>query len=52
MRQQEVVAETGWTEAKTSQVVGEMREAGTIETFRLGRENVLKLADEDGKTRL
>jgi hypothetical protein len=52
MRQQEVVAETGWTEAKTSQVVGEMRGAGTIETFRLGRENVLKLTDEDGKARL
>ena len=50
MRQQEVVAETGWTEAKTSQVVGEMREDGTIETFRLGRENVLKLPDEDGRT--
>ncbi|SNZ15674.1 hypothetical protein SAMN06269185_2556 [Natronoarchaeum philippinense] len=52
MRQQELVEETGWTEAKTSQVVGEMREAGTIESFRLGRENVLKLPDEDDESSL
>jgi len=49
MRQQELVEETGWTEAKTSQVVGEMRESGALETFRLGRENVLKLPDDDGE---
>jgi len=47
MRQQELVEETGWTEAKTSQVVGEMRESGALESFRLGRENVLKLPDDD-----
>ncbi len=49
MRQQELVDETGWTEAKTSQVVGEMRESGALESFRLGRENVLKLPDDDGE---
>ncbi|WP_435097550.1 DUF7345 domain-containing protein [Halarchaeum sp. P4] len=46
-RQQEVVAETGWTEAKTSQVVSGMREAGELESFRIGRENVLKLPDDE-----
>ncbi|GGL30613.1 hypothetical protein GCM10009037_12890 [Halarchaeum grantii] len=46
-RQQEVVAETGWTEAKTSQVVSGMRESGDLESFRIGRENVLKLPDAD-----
>lgn len=46
-RQQEVVAETGWTEAKTSQVVGGMRDSGDLESFRIGRENVLKLPDAD-----
>ncbi|QLC33984.1 hypothetical protein EFA46_007130 [Halarchaeum sp. CBA1220] len=46
-RQQEVVAETGWTEAKTSQVVSGMRESGDLESFRIGRENVLKLPDVD-----
>jgi len=49
MRQQELVEETGWTEAKTSQVVGEMRESGALESFRLGRENVLKLPDDEGE---
>lgn len=36
-----------WTPAKTSQVVGDLRDAGTIEVFRLGRENVLELPDVD-----
>jgi hypothetical protein len=46
-RQQEVVEELGWTEAKTSQVVSGMREEGIIDGFRLGRENVLTLPDVD-----
>ncbi|WP_254545622.1 helix-turn-helix transcriptional regulator [Halomarina pelagica] len=46
MRQQELVAELDWTEAKTSQVVGRLRDADEIESFRLGRENVLSLPDE------
>jgi len=59
-RQQELVAETGWTEAKTSQVVSGMRDSGDLESFRIGRENVLRLpeagerpddgaADEEGE---
>jgi uncharacterized membrane protein len=47
MRQQELVAELGWTEAKTSQVLGRLRETGTVESFRLGRENVLSLAEDE-----
>jgi hypothetical protein len=46
-KQQEVVEALDWTEAKTSQVVSGMREEGTIDGFRLGRENVLTLPDED-----
>lgn len=46
-RQQEVVQELGWTDAKTSQIVRNLRDAGEVESFRLGRENVLKLPDDD-----
>ncbi|EMA54587.1 helix-turn-helix transcriptional regulator [Halococcus thailandensis] len=46
-KQQHVVDELDWTEAKTSQVVKNLRESGTITSFRLGRENVLSLSDED-----
>ncbi len=47
MKQQDVVDALGWTDAKTSQVVGELRDAGRIEGFRLGRENVLRLPEAD-----
>jgi hypothetical protein len=47
MKQQQVVAELDWTEAKTSQVIGGMREEGEVETFRIGRENVVTLPDEE-----
>ena len=47
LKQQEVVSELGWTEAKTSQVVGQLRENDEIEVFRVGRENVLALPDEE-----
>jgi len=46
MKQQQVVQELGWTDAKTSQVIGYLREAGDIETFRIGRENVVRLPEE------
>ena len=45
MKQQEVAEELDWTAAKTSQVVGDLREAGELDSFRLGRENVLTLPD-------
>lgn len=47
IKQQQVVERLGWTDAKTSQVVSDMREAGSIEVFRIGRENVLRLPDAD-----
>ncbi|NUC74256.1 hypothetical protein HTZ84_18440 [Haloterrigena sp. SYSU A558-1] len=48
MKQQAVVAELDWTDAKTSKVVSGLREEGKLESFRLGRENVLSLPDEGG----
>ncbi|SEQ86171.1 helix-turn-helix transcriptional regulator [Natrinema salaciae] len=47
VKQQEVVSELEWTEAKTSQVVGDLREDDEIEVFRIGRENVLSLPEEE-----
>jgi hypothetical protein len=47
LKQQEVISELDWTEAKTSQVISGMREDGSVDTFRLGRENVVTLPDED-----
>lgn len=49
IKQQEVVSELDWTEAKTSQVVTELREDDQIEVFRIGRENVLALPDDDDR---
>ena len=46
MKQQQVVRELDWTDAKTSQVVGSLRDDGAIEVFRIGRENVLALPGE------
>lgn len=47
MKQKAVAEELDWTAAKTSQVVSDLREQGTVESFRLGRENVLTLPDVD-----
>ncbi len=41
MKQQKVVEETGWSAAKTSNVLNEMHENDEIDKFRLGRENVV-----------
>ena len=47
MKQAAVAEALGWTDAKTSQVTTDLREAGQLEAFRLGRENVLTLPDDD-----
>ena len=47
MKQQTVVEELEWTDAKTSKVVSTLREGGELESFRLGRENVLSLPTDD-----
>lgn len=47
VKQQVIADELGWTETKTSYVVSNLREQGRIDSFRLGRENVLSLAESD-----
>ncbi|MDS0476405.1 hypothetical protein [Natrinema sp. 1APR25-10V2] len=47
MKQQAVVEELDWTDAKTSKVVSGLRDEGKLESFRLGRENVLSLPGAD-----
>jgi hypothetical protein len=48
MKQKRVAEELDWTAAKTSQVVGDLRDDEELEAFRLGRENVLVLPEVDG----
>lgn len=45
MKQKAVTEQLEWSAARTSQVVGNLRDEGAVESFRLGRENVLKLSD-------
>ncbi|WP_302082079.1 DUF7345 domain-containing protein [Salinibaculum rarum] len=47
IKQKQVAAELDWTAAKTSQVVSGLRDDDELESFRLGRENVLTLPDVD-----
>lgn len=47
MKQKAVAEQLEWSAAKTSQVVGDLREDDEIESFRLGRENVLTLPEVD-----
>ena len=46
MKQKQVIEELGWTDAKTSKVVSGLREDGQIDSFRIGRENVLTYPDK------
>ena len=46
MKQKVVTEELDWSAARTSQVVSDLREDGEVESFRLGRENVLKFPDD------
>ncbi|MEF8938015.1 MAG: hypothetical protein V5A32_08685 [Halovenus sp.] len=47
MKQKALAEQLDWSAAKTSQVVGDLREDDELESFRLGRENVLTLPDVD-----
>ncbi|MFB6123550.1 MAG: hypothetical protein ABEJ78_08835 [Haloferacaceae archaeon] len=47
VKQQEIVQAFDWTEARTSQILRDLRDEGQLEGFRLGRENVLKLPDDE-----
>ncbi|MFC7324911.1 helix-turn-helix transcriptional regulator [Halorubrum rutilum] len=50
MRQADIVSETGWSDAKVSQLLSEMADGGRIEKLRLGRENLISLPDGDDES--
>ncbi|WP_251329362.1 helix-turn-helix transcriptional regulator [Haloplanus pelagicus] len=47
MKQARIVRETGWSDAKVSQLLSTMADDGRVEKLRLGRENLISLPDED-----
>jgi len=47
MKQASIVSETGWSNAKVSQLLSSMEEDERIEKLRIGRENLITLPDED-----
>ncbi|MFB6129462.1 MAG: helix-turn-helix transcriptional regulator [Salinigranum sp.] len=47
MKQANIVRETGWSDAKVSQLLSAMAENERVEKLRLGRENLISLPDED-----
>lgn len=47
MKQAQIVKETGWSNAKVSQLLSSMDEADRIDKLRIGRENLITLPDED-----
>ncbi|MDR5674451.1 hypothetical protein RH858_15095 [Halalkaliarchaeum sp. AArc-GB] len=46
MRQAAIVEETGWSDAKVSQLLSTMAEDGRVEKLRLGRENLISLPED------
>ncbi|MFW5917621.1 MAG: helix-turn-helix transcriptional regulator, partial [Halorubrum sp.] len=50
MRQADIVSETGWSDAKVSQLLSAMAEEGRVEKLRLGRENLISLPDDEDET--
>ena len=47
VKQKTVTEQLGWSAARTSQVATSLREEGRIESFRIGRENVLHLPSKE-----
>ncbi|ELZ01447.1 hypothetical protein C482_06724 [Natrialba chahannaoensis JCM 10990] len=47
MKQAAIVSETGWSNAKVSQLLSQMDEDGQIEKLRIGRENLITLPEVD-----
>ena len=47
MKQGSIVKETGWSNAKVSQLLSSMAEEGRIDKLRIGRENLISFPDED-----
>jgi len=48
MKQATIVEETGWSDAKVSQLLSSMADDDRVDKLRLGRENLISLPDEDG----
>jgi uncharacterized membrane protein len=46
MKQANIVTETGWSNAKVSQLLSSMEEDDRIDKLRIGRENLISLPDE------
>jgi len=47
MKQASIVKETGWSNAKVSQLLSAMDENNRINKLRIGRENLISFPDED-----
>lgn len=47
MKQAAIVEETGWSNAKVSQLLSAMADEGRVEKLRIGRENLISLPDEE-----
>ncbi len=47
MKQAAIVEETGWSDAKVSQLLSSMADEGRVEKLRLGRENLISLPDDE-----
>ncbi|PSQ24274.1 hypothetical protein BRD04_01630 [Halobacteriales archaeon QS_9_67_17] len=47
MKQTNIVDETGWSNAKVSQLLSDMAETDRVDKLRIGRENLISLPDED-----
>ena len=47
MKQAAIVDETGWSDAKVSQLLSSMADENRIEKLRLGRENLISLPDSE-----
>ncbi|WP_435127381.1 helix-turn-helix transcriptional regulator [Halobaculum sp. D14] len=47
MRQAAIVSETGWSDAKVSQLLSSMADEDRVEKLRLGRENLISLPEFD-----
>jgi uncharacterized membrane protein len=47
MKQARIVSETGWSNAKVSQLLSAMDDEGRVNKLRIGREYLISLPDED-----
>jgi uncharacterized membrane protein len=48
LKQGDVVEAFDWSKSKTSRVLSDMAEEGTVEELRIGRGNVIRLRSADG----